>query len=251
MLVACRQPVPRRLIFGIGKHRIVQHFGGPAIVALIEGFLPDGQRRILSPDGLDEPAGFCFQRMGIERGRNAIPPSEIALIDGLRIVVQRAVIPARVEMLGLDSRLGQIFCNLELGFPAIGAPHGLVVRVPIDIPLAAQEGLDILLPEGRPVMRREHDIRALAIFGQHIIDHPAPFQQVADLGAAQGERIVEGGRGDFCGTQRVEVRQIKHEFCRCLRAGRVDEFKCHAINHAKCAPAGYLFRRLDQADCPL
>ena len=180
-------------------------------------------------------------------GRNAVPPAEIELVDRLGVVVERAVITARVERFALQRRFRQRLRDFGDRAAGIGQPHRLVVDVAVDVALVAQKLLDILRAPFRPVMGGEDDI-GRAVFGQHMVDHLAPFQQVADMGAARRQRIVQGARRNLGGAERIELRQVEHEFARGFGVGRVDEFEDDAVDRAlRAGPRNFLGRR-NQAD---
>jgi len=98
------------------------------------------------------------------------------------------------------------------------------------------------------MMGREDDIAAVAIFGQHIIDHPAPFQGIADFGAAWCEHIVEGRGCHFRRTQGTLLGQVEHELSRRFRASGIDEFERNAIDNTHRSAAFYFLGRQQQAD---
>lgn len=71
-------------------------------------------------------------------GRHVVPPAKITLINGLGVMVQRAVIIAHPEICFGKVRFADILRNFMHGRALVCLPHGLVMDVSIKTALVSE-----------------------------------------------------------------------------------------------------------------
>ena len=125
-----------------------------------------GQGGVRPAKGRDPASALFFWRQGPQVGRVPVVPPHVALIDGLRVVIQGSVVAPVEPTLG--ERRGELESLSEFGArkPCIHEADGLVMEILVRVPVVAEEILD-----GRPASPRdsvgaEEQIRAISVAAQ-------------------------------------------------------------------------------------
>ena len=79
-----------------GEHHVVEDLGGPAQVAVGKGTAALGHHLVRAAHELDVAPGFLLRRVLPQPGRVAVVPAQVALVDRLDVVADRAVVAVRV-----------------------------------------------------------------------------------------------------------------------------------------------------------
>src|SRR5690606_40762503 len=125
------------------------------------------------------------RRMLVKIGGVTIKPAEITLVDGLRIVIERAVIAARIPFCLQRGWELQLFGNLERREAVICHAQRLVMYIFVEVALLAKERDRRISTPARPVMACEKHIRLRAEKLNRLVDIPAPRFCIAHLRAAR------------------------------------------------------------------
>ncbi len=177
----------------IGEHRMTGQFRGESEIPPVVGELSRfGDRGLDTAECLYVPSGGRFRWMLPQMRRVAVVPAEIALIDGLDVVADRAVVtagvPGRVEHRWHREVLGDLAAEVAL----VESTQRLIVQVGVQVALLGQIDEDLLgSPPRRPMMRRESDI---GVVGEHLdglAEVPGPDPGVANLCTAEGQEVVK------------------------------------------------------------
>ena len=133
----------------------------------------------------------------------AVEPAHVALVDGLDVVADRAVVAVGVPRLLQRGRHLEVLGDLDAGEALVEQSQRLVVQIGVQIPLQGQEFDDPVAAPGRPVVRGEHDVGAVgeAVDGLGQIARPAV--RVADQRAAQRQQVVQVVGGVLGHAQRA------------------------------------------------
>ena len=164
----------------------------------------------------------------------AVIPAEVPLVDRLDVVTERAVVAAGVPRVFQRRGQGELFGDLDTGLALVHSPQGLVVHVGVGVTLPGQEGGDPAGSPGWPVVRREDDIGPGAEQPHRLTEIAGPGARVADLGAAQGQDLVQGVGGVLGHAQRPGAGKEDVHLGRGFGAG------CHLEDHADTVDNGLL-----------
>ena len=180
-------------------------------------------------------------------GRVGVVPAEVALVDRLDVVANRAVVaagmPGMVQIWWQLHHLGDFAVDVAL----VDQPQGLVVQVGVHVPLLGQVGDDLWGAPGGPVMRGERHIRLVGEQLDRLGQVAGPDPRVADLRAAQGQQVVQVVRGVLGHAQRPLVREVEVHLCGSFGAGGHLEHDPDPVQDFLLAGTGDVQGRCDQA----
>ena len=179
-------------------------------------------------------------------GGIAVEPAEVALVDRLEVVVERAVVAAAVP-LALEARrqlqpLGDLGGDVAL----VEQPQRLVVDVAVEVALLGEEVDDPVGPPAGPVMLGEHHVAAGGEHADRLVEVGRPAVRIADQGAAQREDVVQVVGGVLGHAQRAPLGEQEVHLGRRLGVGRELEHHVDAVDRLLLAGAGDVDRRRDQ-----
>src|SRR5690606_11249811 len=140
---------------------------------------------------LDVAAGQLDRRVLPQVGGVAVEPAEVALVDRLDVVADRAVVAVGVPGPLQGGRQLHGLGDLGAGHAAVQHAQGLVVQIGVQVALLRQEGDDALAAPGRPVVGGEGHVGAVGEQGDRLGQVAGPEAGVADHGAAQGQDVVQ------------------------------------------------------------
>ena len=144
----------------------------------------------------------------MEVGWIAIVPADIALIDGLHVVAQGAVVAVGVPLLIQAGWQLEHFGNLDPGVPLVEQAQRLVIHILVEIALVGEILDHIFLPPTRPVVLSQDDLDLVTIKRDIFVQRLCPFLGVAHLGAPQGQDIVQERAGDLRRVERFELGEV-------------------------------------------
>ena len=147
-------------VFRVREDNVVHHLGHPAILSLLEGLARPGDHRRRPSHELDIFLRRLLGRQGMEVRRVRIVPAQVPLIDGLGVVIHRAVIapvvPLPVEAPGKLHHLG----DLEHRVAVVHEPERLVMDVLVEVALLPQVIEDLRLSPRWPLVLSEDHHRS-------------------------------------------------------------------------------------------
>ena len=232
----------------IGEDHVTDHRRHPAQITVVEVGLGLVQHRIGAAHELDVPLGLLLRRVGPEMRRVGVVPAEIPLVDGLDVVAERSVVATVVPDAGQPRRQLELFGDLGADQPLVHPPQRLVVQVRVGVALLGQEGGDALGAPDRPVVRGEHHVGVGAEQPDRLAQIARPAARIADLGATQGQDLVQRVSGVLGHAQRPEVREEEVHLGRRLGARGDLEDHLHAVDGRFLPGVGDIDRRRHQRD---
>ncbi|GHI27035.1 hypothetical protein Shyd_84060 [Streptomyces hydrogenans] len=165
---------------------MVEQGDGEAEVAAV-GVVPGpGPDRRLAAEGLHPAAGLLGRRVLPQVGGVAVEPAHVALVDGLDVVAERAVVAAVRPDPFERGREAEGLGDLGAGQAPVDLADGLVVQVAVEVPLVGEELDDGVVAPGGPVVGGEGDVGGPGVEADGLGEVAGPGVGVADLGAAQG-----------------------------------------------------------------
>ena len=172
---------------------------------------------------LDGAGGRGDRRERVQVGRVGVEPAEIALVHGLHVVVDGAVVAPHVVLAGQLGQLGEglgveLLGDLGGGQAVVGQPHGLVVQPPVQVALLDEEGPHVVGTEARPVVAGEADVGVVGEQVDGLVDVPAPRQRVPHLGPAQRVEVVHRVGAVLGHAQQAQVGEVEVHLRRGLGA---------------------------------
>ncbi|MNP11508.1 hypothetical protein D3C76_1036990 [compost metagenome] len=152
----------RRLVARVGEDHVVDDFGDPAELTLVEillGFLED---RLFATHHLDIMLATFFRWQLMQLRRIAGEPAQVQHVGGLDVVVHRTVVATVGELVG--DRLGQfeLLGDLDHGVTLVDHPQGFIVDVAVHVALGRQLLADLLVAPDRPVVHGVHHLDIVA-----------------------------------------------------------------------------------------
>ena len=229
------------------EHHVIEDLRGPAVVAGLDGrpcFLHD---RVGTTHALHVLVRRVDGRERVKVCGVRVEPTEVALVHGLRVVTQRAVVAADVEAVVEPRRNRQRLRDFERGLAVVGAPHGLVVDPAVGVALFGHELACRVVAEARPVMTHEHNVRLRREQLDRLVEVLAPRERVTDLRTARRIDVVQRCAAVFGHTEQAPVRQEDVHLRGRFGVGRVLEPQAHTVDGQFFAGGGDLSGRRDQA----
>ena len=231
------------LVGGVGEDEMVHQFRHPAIVACLIGLAPGCEYGVRAAHRFDIALARFHRRMLVKVRRVAVEPAEITLIDGFRIVVERAVVTARVPFGGQRRRQLDFLGNLDGRQPVIGKAQRLVMHIFVHVALLLQEIDRAVLAPARPVMGGEENLRLAREEVHRFVDVIAPRLGVAHLRAARRVDVVHVAGTVLRHAERLELREIEIHLRRRFGIGRHLEDDFHTVDDELLARLANAFRR--------
>ena len=171
-----------------------------------------------------------LRRVRVEIGRVAVVPAEIALIDGLCVMADRAVIPPGMALCRKALGLNQVLSDFSHRQPMVCSAHRLIVEPAIHIALDLQIADSIVSPEAGPMVGGEQDIGFASEQVERLLDVSAPTQRVARLRPPKWQGIVHRVRAVLGQAERSQLREHEVHLRWGLCAGCVLEHHANPVN---------------------
>ena len=193
----------------VGEYGVIEKSCRPTEIAFIErGFREfddtvetTHRRHVTRPDR--------FGRVRPQPRRVAVEPAHVALVHGLDIVADRAVVAVRVPGPLQRRRHRERLGDLDAGVALVELTQRLVVQVGVQIPLQRKEFHDLFLAPRRPVMRGEHHVGPVGERVDRLGEVPGPAVRIAHQRPAQRQQVVQVVRGVLGHAQRTEPRKVE------------------------------------------
>ena len=206
LLVGVGLQEPGVLVVGLGEDDVVQQLDHPAVVALVERRAGLGHHLVGAAHRLDVAGAAVLGRVGVEVGGVAVVPADVALVHGLGVVADGAVVAPGVALGGEALGRLELLGDLPRGVAVVHEPHALVVQPAVEVALLLEVAAGVGVAEPGPVVGREDRVGVVDEHLDRLLDVLAPVEGVADLRPAEGQRVVQGVRAVLGDAQRVDGR---------------------------------------------
>src|SRR6266516_2888975 len=137
------------MVVGLREHDVVEQLCGEAGVAVAEVAAGLDDHLVRTAHAVHVAHGGLLRWVWVQRGGVAVEPAHVALVDGLDVVADRAVVAAGMPGLLQRGRQLQQLGDLAARVALVEQPQGLVVQLGVQVALLRQQRHDrVVSPRG-------------------------------------------------------------------------------------------------------
>ncbi len=138
-----------------------------------------------------------------------VEPAEVALVDGLHVVVDGAVVAPAGRRVGERRRQLELLGRLDHRPALVGQPHRLVVQVAVEVALGREVLEQVGAAPAGPVVAGEQHVAVGAEQVDRLVQVLAPRQGVAHLRASRRVQVVERAGAVLGHAQHAVVGEVE------------------------------------------